>query len=66
MTRPPNHNPSPEEIKEACRKIREGWSERKMRSRAGLPRKPLLRIPVYRDEDLTEIEQEWIEDEREV
>lgn len=66
MTRPPNPNPTPEEIAAACAKIREGWSDRTMRARLGLPRKQVFRFPVYRAEDLSEIEQEWTEDEREV
>lgn len=36
---PPNipHEPTPDEIRAACERIREGWGESESRKRAGLP-----------------------------
>ncbi|MBW3540460.1 MAG: hypothetical protein KY476_09325 [Planctomycetes bacterium] len=44
---PPDDAPSPEEIAQRCAAIREKWSERKHRKRAGTPLEPWT-VPFHR------------------
>jgi hypothetical protein len=41
-----DYNPSPNEIKQACLKIREGWSENELMKRSSAKKPELFTVPV--------------------
>jgi hypothetical protein len=49
MQEVPNGDPTPEQIREICREIREGWSEKEHWFRSGyVDGKPVLTVSVIR------------------
>jgi len=50
MQKPPNGEPTPKQIADECRRIRDGWTEREHWVRSGhVGDKPELTVPVVRD-----------------